>query len=309
MSDSFMDSILPNGKTAMSDDDMEALLLENARTGTCPPPDLLFAAEEDVLPENAGAVVREHVAQCALCRTLLAELPPSTPTLDADTSARIRARIQTRIDKSSSAAKKKPLFRLSVLSVAAVAAIFLAVAILGVVNYRLWRGSTNPSGAATNHSSAPSVLADIPELHHVTVLAPPDDVAALVMRGGSAGSGPTVEELLPAFRAYNRGDYSQAAADFASLATRFPKSDIPPLYLGVSQLELERNAAAHSALSQAYTLAGATRRDASAWYLAVADLRLNQTQTAAPLLRKLCVQSGSSYASRACALAGQLGPP
>ncbi len=296
----------------MSDDAMEALLLEHARAGVCPPPDLLFAAEEDVLPEQAGVSIREHLAQCALCRTLLAELASSTPALDADSAARIRAHMQKRIDKPSSAAKNtapahKPGFRLFALSLAAAAAV-LAVGVLGVFSYRLWHSSAGPARAALNRPSVPSVPANIPELHRIAALAPPDDVAAMVMRGGSAGSGPTVKDLLPAFRAYNRSNYAQAAAAFAPLAARFPKSDIPPLYLGVSQLELGHNLAAKSALSQAYALAGAVRHDASAWYLAVADLRLHQAKAAAPLLRGLCAKPGNPYALRACALARQLGP-
>ncbi|HET9784987.1 MAG TPA: tetratricopeptide repeat protein, partial [Terriglobales bacterium] len=123
----------------------------------------------------------------------------------------------------------------------------------------------------------------------------------------AAAAGLSTADLLPAFQAYNRGDYAQAAGAFEQLAARFPASGIPPLYLGVSNLELGRNAAAQRALLRALPLADAAARGAAAWYLAVADVRLNQSQAARPLLRDVCAQTTDPFSARACTLADRLG--
>ncbi|MGA8938276.1 MAG: hypothetical protein WB439_03845 [Acidobacteriaceae bacterium] len=305
-----MDPIPSDGETTRNEsgDELEELLLKHARSGACPPPDLLFAAEEGVLPEQAGVSIREHVAHCALCRTLLAEPVPATMDLDPGANARIRAKIQIGIDDRTSArravSKRRPIFRLSF----AFGAVVVVIGLLSILGYRQWRFHKSQT-VAVNHPqvTTPAIPADTRELHQIAALAPPEDVAALVMRGSSSTPGPTVEDLLPAFRAYNRGDYAQAATAFAPLVARFPQSDIPPLYLGVSRLELGQNADAQRALAQAYSLTGSAHHDAAAWYLAVADLRLNRLKIAVPLLRALCAQPGDPDAPRACALAQRLG--
>jgi hypothetical protein len=281
---------------------MEPLLLAHARTGACPPPDLLLAAQEDVLPAEAGASIREHAAHCALCQTLLAELDPADAVLSPGASARIQARIQAQTNTGRGSARK-PTFWLALAATAAV----LLVGVMGVLGYRLSHLSASQSTVAANHPP-PRPAADLPELHQIAPLAPPDDVPALVTRGAAATHGPSVEDLLPAFRAYDHNNFAQAAADFAPLITRFPQSGIPPLYLGVSQLQLGQNADAQRSLTQAYALTGSTRHDAAAWYLAVADLRLNESKAAAPLLHELCTEHPDPYAPRACALAHQIGP-
>lgn len=302
----------PDGEAAgtrpsMSEEGMEALLQTHARIGACPPLDLLFAAEEDLLPAATSVSIREHAAHCALCRTLLVELAPTDAVFAPGVDARIRTRIQERAGDHPSAARsaRKPTFWLSMAAVAAVA----IVSVVGMLSYRLWRSRSGQSTVAVNHPPAQAgpPAADFPELHQLTPLTPPDDVPALVMRGAAAAHGPTIEDLVPAFRAYNRGAFAQAAAAFAPLVARFPQSDIPPLYLGVSRLQLGQNGAAQHSLAQAYGLAGSAHHDAAAWYLAVANLRLHQPQAAAAPLRELC-GGHSAYAARACALVKEIGP-
>jgi TolA-binding protein len=178
---------------------------------------------------------------------------------------------------------------------------------VGVLGYRFSHFSASQSTVAINHAPT-SPAADLPELRQIAPLAPPDDVPVLVTRGATTTHGPSVDDLMPAFRAYNRNDFAQAAAAFAPLVPRFPQSDIPPLYLGVSQLQLGQNADAQRSLAQAYSLTGSAHHDAAAWYLAMADLRLHQSAAAIPLLRDLCVQQRNPYAARACTLAQQIGP-
>ena len=288
--------------SAPDDSEMETLLLAHARTGVCPPPDLLFAAEEDVLPPAAGASIRDHAAHCALCQTLLTELDPAKAAFSPGADARIQARVHAQV-RARNGSARKPTFWLSIAAVAAV----LLVGVLGLLSYRLSHFSAAQSTVAVNHPPAPPA-ADLPELHRIVPLASPDDVPVLVTRGATATHGPSVDDLMPAFRAYNRNDFTRAVAAFAPLVARFPQSDIPSLYLGVSQLQLGQNADAQRSLAQAYSLTGSAHHDAAAWYLAVADLRLHQSAAALPLLRDLCVQQHNPYAGRACTLAQQIGP-
>lgn len=288
-------------------DRMESLLLSQAGAGTCPPLDILFAADSDVLPASAATAVREHIAHCALCRTVLSELDPAAQSLSPAANERIRARIQARQTRTSFGSRLKGFNRAGG-HLFAIAAILL-LGVLGIFSYRLLHTSAgeHPS-VATNKAPATPAPVEIAELHQIAPLAPPDDVPALVTRGAAAGHGPSVNDLMPAFRAYNQGDFAQAAAAFTPLVTRFPQSDIPPLYLGISQLQLEHNANAQRSLHQALLLAGPARHEAAVWYLAVADLRLAQPHAAVPLLHELCSQPHSAYAPRACALEKHLGP-
>src|SRR5665213_603002 len=90
-------------RTTQDDDAaLEAALMKNARTGTCPPPALLFAASEDVLPVAEGEAIRAHAAQCVLCQTLLAGLEDdAAPALTPGQDSRIRARIDRGMERSS----------------------------------------------------------------------------------------------------------------------------------------------------------------------------------------------------------------
>lgn len=295
-----------NGEVGLpfeAEDHTHELLSAKARAGACPPLDLLFAAEEDVLPATAGGSIREHLARCSLCQIILTELDPANIPFASAASARIRAKIESRTGASSLSSGLSG--RRSLLA-------FAAALILGVVGFFAYRLlHTSPAQqppVASLHSPAAHPIADIAELHHVSPLPPPDNVPALVTRGASPVHGPFIRDLLPAFRAYNRGDFAQAASAFASLVARFPQSEIPSLYLGVSELELNQNANAQHALQQALRLSSASQHDATEWYLAVADLRLAQPQAAAPLLHQLCSEPRDPYAPRACTLAQQVHP-
>jgi hypothetical protein len=270
----------------LSDETLEALLRRHARPGACPPPDLLNALREGVLPPEADSPIRVHAGRCPLCQALLeSDLPAA---LDAAADARIRARLQAGLDARGGWRPSRWVW-------AAAAAVLLLAA-----------------GLVIRHRATPPAAPGPPsEVVTIAALAPPDSGPALVTRGAaapSAAAGPSTADLLPAFEAYNRGDYAQAAAAFTQLQTRFPQAAVPPLYLGVSQLELGRNAAAQRALLRALPLADPAARGAAAWYLAIADVRLGQVPAARPLLRDLCGRSGDAYSAPACRLARQLPP-
>jgi hypothetical protein len=117
------------------------------------------------------------------------------------------------------------------------------------------------------------------------------------MRG--AGNGPSTAELLPAFTAYNTGNYKLAAERFKPLAAGYPQSQLTLLYLGVSELFLQQNVDAAETLRKARATSTVFDRDAVTWYGAVAASRLRAADEA-ELLSELCAKKNSVYAARSC---------
>lgn len=278
--------------------------MKNARLRTCPSPDLLFAASEDVLSAADGEVIRAHAAQCVLCQTLLAGLgDDAAPALTPGQNDRIRARIDHGLEHSSETVveESKSPWR----ALLAVAAVLLVLALGGTFGYRSIHRPAAP--AIAEQQPDPSGPMEFAELHQIAPLAAPDDAPGLVVRGNSSGTstGPSAADLLPAFRAYNRGDFRAAATAFAALTDRFPDAEIPALYLGVSQLESGDNLAARRTLTHALGNAHDARHPAATWYLAIAELRTGDLAAAVPRLQSLCSPASSPYAARACALAKQ----
>jgi len=128
-----------------------------------------------------------------------------------------------------------------------------------------------------------------------------------VFRGAVSTTDPDATELAPAFAAYNDNNYAAAATRFANLATRFQKSDIPILYLGVSQLLAGDNSAALASLTHADAIAKPSRKDAASWYHAAAAA-LSHSPEAPALLQSLCSRNNSTYAQQACALTPKSNP-
>ena len=278
--------------------------MKNARRGTCPSPSLLFAASEDVLPAAAGEAIRAHAAQCVLCQTLLAGLEDdAAPALTPGQDSRIRARIDRGLEHSAETFHEES--RSPWRALLAVAAALVLLALGGTFGYRAIHRSAAPAIAVQQPGTNPPM--EFAELHQIAPLAAPDDAPGLVARGDSPGSstGPSVADLLPAFRAYNSRDFRAAATAFGALKDRFPDAEIPALYLGVSQLELGDNAAARGTLTHALSNAHDVRRPAATWYLAIAELRTGDATAAVPLLQSLCSPASTPYAVRACALAKQ----
>jgi hypothetical protein len=148
---------------------------------------------------------------------------------------------------------------------------------------------------------APSAKPEQPRLQ-VAKLNPPLELASeLVLRGSAPSDRPTASELLPAFQAYGANQYPLAAERFNILAKRYPRADVPLLYLGVSQLMMHDDPAALASLARADQFATKTRKDAASWYHAVAAVQTQSPQASA-LLRDLCHRNKSHYAQQACAL-------
>lgn len=274
----------------------QSFLSEIEPVPACPPLESLRAHGQSVLPDEIETRVNTHLAECPVCRMLLDDLSCiDEPGLTRAARERIRKKVP--VPQTTSRARR---FRWYVASAIAAS---LALAALFLFSDRFQQKSSLQVSTSPTTRSEPLTQLDL----EVAKLAPPPtDESGLVFRGTVSDADPDADELAAAFAAYNRDDYSLAASRFAKLAGRFPHSDIPILYLGVSQLLEGDNTAAVESLAHAEQLAKPSRKDAATWYHAVAAVRVHSPD--APLLfRSLCNRHDSSYAEQACAVSTQLG--
>jgi hypothetical protein len=262
----------------------------------CPPLEILLAAGQGVLPEAVEPGVSQHISTCGVCRVLLqdfATLPERS--LTADESARIRAGIP--IGRQG--------FQFRWQWVAAAAAVILVAA--SVVAYHPWQSSKREIASHVANQVAPTPQQ--PPVQVALTRLPPDRelITGLVFRGAHSADEPDAAELEPAFAAYMKDHYDAAEKHFSKLAKQYPKADVPVLYLGVSQLFLGQNQAALTTLTLAQELAAPSRRDAAAWYQAIATLRTHSAD-AGMLFQSLCQRGSSSYSKKACSVFSQMHP-
>jgi hypothetical protein len=252
---------------------------------SCPPLGILRAYTQSVLPEVGQLKVGEHLAQCPLCQIILSDLPSvEGQSLTRGAQSRIRENIPVPI--------QKPV-RWYVVS--AVAAGLAFVAILP------FAGRHRPTAPQVAASAVHVVPINLP----IEKLAPPPEAKSeLVFRGPASSTDPDAEELAPAFAAYDREDYKLAATRFDQLARRFPGSDIPILYMGVSQLLSGDDPSALESLTRADAIAKPSRKDAASWYHAAAAVRAHSPDAPA-LLQALCRRDNSAYARQACPVSAQ----
>lgn len=265
-----------------------------ARAG-CPPPEMLLAARAGVLPEESGAKVEAHAANCPWCRALRENL---TEEELSKLTPREREHIRKRVLEQAGARGAGWRWFLRPAPVAALA--MLAVA------GGLWIYVTRPA-SRSGGAVEPAVVKppDVLRLEKPPVKLPA--AAALLWRGQAA---PAEEEFLTAFGAavepYRAGDYREAVSRLEALAQRYPNSAEAQFYLGVSRLFLERNQEAVRALAEAKRLAAGTQAQDAAWYLGIAWLRAGGAEQGATELRGLCSGAGE-YKVRACAALKELG--
>lgn len=279
------------------DDRERSFVKEVGPLPKCPPLEILKAYEQAVLPESAQVEVGMHVEQCSLCRMLLKDFASlEEPHLSPGANERIRKQIPVPVSDTDVSTKRTRLWLIS----GAVAAAIVVVAVL--FGYSFHKAQKQIVASVASPVAEPSHLAQV----EIEKLPPPASLEeGLVFRGGVARTEPTAEELAHAFRSYQTAAYREAATQFSVLARRYPKSDVPVLYLGVSQLFLGENQAALSSLTTAEVLARPSRKDASSWYRAVAAMRVQSPDTKA-LFESLCGRDQSVYAQRACQIKTQL---
>lgn len=274
----------------------QSFLSEIEPVPACPPLELLRAHGQSVLPDEIESRVNTHLVECQVCRMLLDDLScADEPGLTQVEHDRIRKKVP--VPQTTPPARR---FRWYIAS--AIAASLAIVAVFLFSGRFQKKSSLQVSTSPATGYEPPTQL----NLQVAKLAPPPPAESSLVFRGAVSGADPDADELAPAFAAYNEDDYSLAVSRFAKLTSRFPRSDIPILYLGVSQLLEGDNAAAVESLTQAEQLAKPSRKDAATWYHAVAAVRVHSPD--APLLfRSLCNPHDSPYAQQACAVSTQLG--
>ena len=280
----------------MSDfDEIEKIFVsEIGALPACPPLAMLHAHGQSVLPVEAEARVGAHIATCALCQMLLRDLS-SLEEQNLTQTAKNRIRSAIPVPEQRSAPGRLHWGILSGIAAG-----------LAIVAFLLYTGRNHRQPAQQVAGSAPPAAAQF-HLQITKLPPPPTSSSGLVFRGAISTTDPDATELAPAFAAYNNNDYALAATRFANLATRFPKSNIPILYLGVSQLLAGDNSAALTSLTQADAIAKPSQRDAASWYHAAAAA-LAHSPEAPALLQSLCSRNNSNYAQQACSLSSKSDP-
>ncbi len=215
--------------------DRHAAPLESLRASRrqCPHPDLLLAAREGVLPEETGASILAHLAECPLCQALERDL--ADPELTAPTSQegqRIRRRVQQ--DASGRPRRRWLWFAVPAAAAAVLSIVFLAP-----------REPRREPVAATPRASAP--------LEKPPVKIPL--ASALVWRGEGGDAQKLIDELNQALEPYRADRYEEASRRLQAFAAKHPNSAEAHFYLGVCLLFLDRKPEAAASLEKAKEIA------------------------------------------------------
>ncbi|MBS1800842.1 MAG: hypothetical protein JSS95_13585 [Acidobacteria bacterium] len=271
----------------------------------CPPVALVRAWQEGALPDELIRDVAAHMSDCALCRTLLADLDQiSQPAITSAERDRIRRRLPVIAYTAEHSTGWHWYATASAAAALVIAGIFLTVRLAERPHVAQNEILVTPPARQT--AAPPQIPAQVDALSaagiQISKLAPPLDLSpGLILRGEASSTEPTMMQLTPAFRAYNSGDYALATQLFSQLAKQFPRSGRPFLYLGVTQLLTNDNAAALFNLRRAEEFVSPSEKDAASWYRLAASARTQASDTA-QLAHALCNRNGSTYAQQACQL-------
>jgi len=270
-------------------EDLEAHVAPNARQRGCPPPEHLVALGGDALPADLRRDVSAHLTRCAACQALapdLARLDESAPP----------ASLHTRVIAAASVRGRW--------------AVLVAAVVLAGIGLSAWWRVHAPQAAvagrvATSAAAPAAPLAPKPAPRWA--VEPPALVlpaaTVLVMRGSDPAAAPLATALEP----YRKGDYTAAATSLAALTAAHPDSTDGWFYLGASQLLIDADADARTALEKAASLGAGASHPELEWLRATADARMGATDSAKTRLTALCHASGP-LKDRACAALRSIGP-
>jgi hypothetical protein len=261
----------------------------------CPPPDVLIALAGDALPENLRVPVEAHLARCAACQALAADVN----ALDVDVPSALDARVLGQASKGASWWKG--------------ALLPMAAVLVAAVGLSLWYRSVSPEQTTVaGRTAAPAPAADAPatqasptgtwEVRKPALLLPL--ATALVVRGGEEAA---TRELGEALVPYRTDDYTEAEGRLESLVGRSPGAADAWFYLGATRLLDGDAAGARDALTEARTRGVGDRDDEAAWLLATAEARLGEIDAARAKLTALCDGSGD-FKRAACHAKQTLAP-
>ena len=234
---------MPNSTPDFDAEELELSALHGQPPQPCPPLNLLLAHQEGTLPPELAQRIQHHLDRCPLCSVLLADLAtlpeaPFTPGQEQRIGARLPS-IDPGVSTANGSKAARPRGHLRLYG--AIAAGVLVCVMVGTQMYLHRQPSSTAKNAPPAIPSAPPSTVAALEIPLAPLAPPGNDATAPLTRGGHSAE-PSVNELLPAFDAYNAADYATAAKRFTALKKDYPHSEIVLLYLGVSQLFLHQDA-------------------------------------------------------------------
>jgi TolA-binding protein len=267
------------------------------RLPQCPDFALLYSAHEGVLPDDQAAQVRTHMSACEICTRLFEDFDSidfGAPT--AIEAAQIRDRIQRQAPRAfdtrrppASWIRRRWWVPALGLAASAAAAVFLL----------------HPAPPARTTGPQIAETRPMPEVPLEKLAIHVDASALLATRGVGDSNHPSAADLAKGLRRYQNDDYAGAAQQLKALAQKYPRDGTVRLYLGISELFLDRNDEAAEDLKAAQSANDGGRLADSEWYLGIAELRRKQATEALPLFGHLC-EGKSGYSQRACEIESQL---
>lgn len=285
------------------DDERAVELFGASIEGTmCPPPELVQASLAGTLPPGLRDRVETHVADCGICRTLIAALQDdSVGALTPEEKGRILKRVQTGIAQHRRTAMRRLAWRW------AAAAAVVATAGAGALMY--WRDAhdVRPGATEPRADGQPAARRSVFRLEKEELLS--------LVPSGQPSFAPTDpaerSDLAEALAPYQIGNFGEALKRLRALVNNRPRSGPAHFYLGVTRLHVRQDFRAVPDLEFAQRAAKAAApyfQNSASWYLATAFVRVGQLDRGRPLLKALCENTGDS-ANRACAGLQELAEP
>jgi tetratricopeptide (TPR) repeat protein len=266
----------------------------------CPKPEILLAAQAGVLEEETARSAAAHLEKCGYCKVLLRDLTDGEVLAALpEEERRVRGRVLGAAGISAKAEKAGGGLLTAGLRWALPVAALAGVVVAAVVWMRLHPPVAPvlpaPSVAVGPAKTTPSAL----EWEKLAVKLEASSI--LVWRGKPRNEQEKyAAELTHALVYYRDGDYAEAVQQLERVENDFPRGVEGQLYLGISRLALQQDAAAIPALLAAQRLGVEQFREDASWYLALAYARSGDKENALTELRRLC-QGKGRYAQRACA--------
>jgi hypothetical protein len=288
------DDFRPVPRDADGEEEPAAIELFRSRSGqmTCPPVELIQASMAGTLPPALESRIAAHLETCGICRTLGAALDEGdVGELTPEERDRILQRVHAGALDDQRAARRTRLRRWSTAAV-------LVLAAVGAVVMWSSRHSPTPTSAAKLPPRTGPAVQSVFDLDMPGLPSP----ESLGRRNGSPTPPAERAELVQALAPYRDKQYEEAAQKLREFVGRYPRNAFGHFYLGASDLFLDRDATAVTALESAVRLARSTdsllARPASR-YLALAYVRTGQVDRAQGRLKELCENPGE-FALLAC---------
>jgi hypothetical protein len=245
-----------------------------ARERGCPPPELVAAFAGDGLSDDLRREISTHLATCAACRALAADLAQLT---DIEPPARLEARVLSERSEPGSRERR---------------ALLVAAAVLAAIGLGAWwRVHSNRPDAPPSMTARAAAAAVAPAATPRWSVEKPALVlsaAVLVMRGADQ----TGAALATALEPYRRDDFRGSATSLAAFTAAHPDSADAWFYLGASRVLINADGDARTALEKARSLGAAGLHPELDWLLATAEARTGDLASAARRLDAVC--SGTS---------------